>query len=1087
MRGTVRVKIGVGSLVGSGAVLFVVAWVASCGTAPTPFIVSGPGGVGNDLPTLTILEPDANITRGQGDPFLIQWTDTDRDDNAQIAFLLVSTTSNETVLLTQGIDEDDLVGPDRFLTPTTLIPSDSYNLLGIIDDSTNPPVEEYALVVGTAVQQRVIVRIVGPGEGPQTVPPIVTVTEPTFSLSMAQDDVLTVSVQPTAAPDPNNPVPFDPDSNLILYVLLDLDLDPNNDDPANPDASQIIILRQQTVQTGNFEPIQFEIPIDISVIPPRSDGLPYYIRATADDGTNPRVHQYAAGTINVVQLAAGTVDLYDIGRTRSGAKFQGFNPGANLGSSLAGGADFDADGIEDFALVAQFGNPQNVGPVGEAYLIYGQDNVRFGGTIPINAVSEIISGVVFQAPPVRTAIIPDANARTNGITHVTFLDDLTNDGRPEIGFGLPHVHGAYDSTDYDPADEEVTEGSPFGCYPDPYVNNHTDQDTLRQGDTGFYAGGMAVIVNSQNRDNDGPINVNRLESTAVSLELTGQFPTPLDGDALSDSGFILSRADNTTAAVMGNDPQEPNRISGSRYIAGGYDFIFQNQVTPREGLFGQQIATIGDLGADGQAEIIISAPRNERYLYDLENEPFLSTHLASTSFVASIIVLPGRNYNTQNWREMDTDTGTSVTPYLDHHTFTPFGSCSGNPPSARGFVIPAEMFGIFAEDIDDMLGNAQSAGDFNQDGIGDILCSAPLNDLSDSTPDTGSVYVIYGRSVFGDIDLSTADDALLRPPMLRIFGLETGDQLGWRVSAGLDVNGDRIDDVFISSPYTDFGDVRRSTCAADYNQDGVVSQIDLGLRSFETCEDEYGQDLFSDDGCKAFDYDNDGDIDDDDRCVFCCLSDDCEPNDTCTFGTEEGDCCNHLVDNGVIGIVFGGTFIDGDRSISQLATTQLPGVIFYGSSTGHRAGFDIESAGDFNQDGYGDIIISVPGEIREDSAGRQRLGVVYLIFGGTHLINTIWDLEEVGSEDLPGIIFLSPYVRGRPNEAAPTEVAYIGDINNDGFGDIAIGNPKADFIDPTYPQGPDAPGSDPATGRRSDVGDAYVIYGNNFGSNRAAP
>ena len=70
---------------------------------------------------------------------------------------------------------------------------------------------------------------------------------------------------------------------------------------------------------------------------------------------------------------------------------------------------------------------------------------------------------------------------------------------------------------------------------------------------------------------------------------------------------------------------------------------------------------------------------------------------------------------------------------------------------------------------------------------------------------------------------------------------------------------------------------------------------------------------------------------------------------------------------------------------------------------------------------------------------------------------------------------------------SPTTVAFIGDINSDGFGDIAIGNPKADFIDSSFPQGPDAPGSDPGTGRRSNVGDAYIVYGNNFGTNRAVP
>jgi len=117
-----------------------------------------------------------------------------------------------------------------------------------------------------------------------------------------------------------------------------------------------------------------------------------------------------------------------------------------------------------------------------------------------------------------------------------------------------------------------------------------------------------------------------------------------------------------------------------------------------------------------------------------------------------------------------------------------------------------------------------------------------------------------------------------------------------------------------------------------------------------------------------------------------------------------------------------------------------------------------------------------------DGAGRPRLGVVYLIFGGTHLTNTEWSLDQVGSEDLPGIVFLSPYQKGRPNEAAPEVVAFIGDINHDGFDDICVGNPKADFIDLTFPQGPDA--TDATLGRRRNAGDAYIIYGNNFGANR---
>ena len=1098
MGGCSRSNVGLGCLLATVGVLTLIAGVPSCGTAPTAFLINGPGGAGNVLPTLEFLEPIEDLTRGQGDPFLIRWTDTDPDDNAQITFALVSTETNSVIPLVEGIAENDQVGPDSHTVSTRLIPIGSYNILAVIDDGTNAPVAIFASTAGTNTQ-RVVLRIVGEGEGQQTEPPTVAVSEPSFDLSVTQDDILDVVVQPTLL----NPAdtPFDRDSDVTLFILLDLDQDPNNDDPANPDPSQIVVLQVRAIAIGEAGVITIPITIDLALVPPRADGEPYFIRATVDDGTNPRVHAYAVGRISIVRLAEGVVDLFDIGRRVSGVRFQGFSPGANLGSTITTVTDFDADGIDDFAMVAQFGNPQNVGPVGEAYLVYGQDQTRFGGTISVNSISNTVSGVIFQAPPVRSQLIQHPNARTDGITDMSFVRDLSGDGRPELLFGLPHVHGAFDGTDWDPADEDP--GSSF-CYPDPLVNNLTDRLTGIT-DEGFYAGGMAVVVNSQNRDNNPrPATVApRLETTAISLELAGQPGRILGPGGPNISGNILPRADNegVPSATGSGEPDEAGRIAGARFIAGGFDFRTGFELAglepPREGLFGHRVRSLGDLNADDAPEIIVSSPRNERYLTDLvENlTGFFSPHLESTIYSGSITIFPGNNYNSTLWRDENDEGGASTIPALDQWRFPPFGSCDQNPPTARHLLIPADAFEIFAEHIDDMLGDGQSAGDVNQDGLDDILCGAPLNDRSNALPDTGSTYVIFGRSVFGEIQLKTASDAQLRPPMIRIRGVQRGDQIGWTQTAGLDVNGDLAGDVFIASPRTDFAGVTRSTCGVDFNGNGTVDQNDFVAGSFNDCENVFGDEVFASDACSAFDYDMDGDIDDDDRCVFCCLSDTCEPADDCVNGTDENACCATLVDNGFVGIIFGGRFRDGDRTIAQIGTSDLPGAVFYGGSAGDRAGVDVSSAGDFNQDGFGDILIAVPGETRQDSAGRDRRGVVYLIFGGTHLQRDMppsgWNLSDptfgVGSDSLPGIIFLSPFVTGRPNEAAPTTVALIGDINNDGFDDIGIGNPRADFIDLSFPQGPDAPGDDPAAGRRTDAGDVYIIYGNNFGANRGAP
>ena len=59
-----------------------------------------------------------------------------------------------------------------------------------------------------------------------------------------------------------------------------------------------------------------------------------------------------------------------------------------------------------------------------------------------------------------------------------------------------------------------------------------------------------------------------------------------------------------------------------------------------------------------------------------------------------------------------------------------------------------------------------------------------------------------------------------------------------------------------------------------------------------------------------------------------------------------------------------------------------------------------------------------------------------------------------------------------PDEAAPTVISDIGDMDGDGFGDIIFGAPTADSINIFEP-----------CNRRRSAGEAYVIYGNNFGLN----
>ncbi len=178
-------------------------------------------------------------------------------------------------------------------------------------------------------------------------------------------------------------------------------------------------------------------------------------------------------------------------------------------------------------------------------------------------------------------------------------------------------------------------------------------------------------------------------------------------------------------------------------------------------------------------------------------------------------------------------------------------------------------------------------------------------------------------------------------------------------------------------------------------------------------------------------------------------------------------------DAGFVGIVFGGRRLTGENifTVNQVGTAQLPGVRFQGGQAGGQAGSIISNVGDFNGDGTDDLLICSPNETRTVN-GQLRRGVAYLVFGGPHLANNTFFLNQVGTEQLPGNIFVSPYVVGTAEEAPIDFVGAAGDVNADGFADILIGVSLADYVNPLEP-----------SQRRNDAGEMYLIYGSNTGSN----
>lgn len=380
-------------------------------------------------------------------------------------------------------------------------------------------------------------------------------------------------------------------------------------------------------------------------------------------------------------------------------------------------------------------------------------------------------------------------------------------------------------------------------------------------------------------------------------------------------------------------------------------------------------------------------------------------------------------------------------------------------------IIPDNRFGETVASMPDM-----SNGDISPqpDGRDELLISAP-----NMYRGKGGVTMVFGQNYSS----FTANDSVSSiPPYLsrpaggcrsfvfpvdrRITGAVVGDQLGYASSAG-DFNSDFKPDILCGAP----GATRDG-----FTENGLVyiifgrydfANVDLGKLNPPRVEihGAHSGDRFGE--VQALVGDMNGDSIPDVGIA--------SPHVLGPYGAESG----------FVAVIFGGRKLTGENifNVNQIGTAQLPGLKFYGSQVGGNAGAVIGNAGDFNGDNYDDLLIVAPQETRFVN-GQTRRGVAYVVFGGRHLVTNpgsgqTYNLADVGNAGLPGMVIVSPYADGTADMAPIDWAGPAGDVDGDGFADIAVGVSTADFINPLEP-----------SQRRFDSGECYLIYGSNTGSNR---
>ncbi|ACT94361.1 FG-GAP-like repeat-containing protein [Dyadobacter fermentans] len=259
-----------------------------------------------------------------------------------------------------------------------------------------------------------------------------------------------------------------------------------------------------------------------------------------------------------------------------------------------------------------------------------------------------------------------------------------------------------------------------------------------------------------------------------------------------------------------------------------------------------------------------------------------------------------------------------------------------------------------------------SAGDVNGDGYDDVLVGDPNHD---KVLDEGAIFIYHGSGQ----GISTV-------AAITLEGTTQAEELGLTAGRAGDVNGDGFDDIIAGTPLYTNGQTSEGAARIFY---GSMTGIN---NSATIIENNVSQASMGHSVSGAGDLNGDGFSD---IVVFCAVT---QANEGTTL------------------VYYGSS--SGINSNSPKSTLTVGQPAYYGNS--------VSSAGDFNGDGYGDLIVGAVNYSPISS------GAAFMFFG-----------SATGLYSQTPVKFESNVA----NSQMGTSVACAGDVNGDGYSDILIGAP----------------------------------------------
>ncbi|BBD64698.1 hemolysin-type calcium-binding region [Nostoc commune NIES-4072] len=375
--------------------------------------------------------------------------------------------------------------------------------------------------------------------------------------------------------------------------------------------------------------------------------------------------------------------------------------------------------------------------------------------------------------------------------------------------------------------------------------------------------------------------------------------------------------------------------------------------------------------------------------------------------------------------------------------------------------------------------SVSNAGDINNDGVDDLIISAPLANRNDIIF-AGESYVVFGGANVGSSGVFNLSD-LNGTNGFTITGF--GGDSGRSVSNAGDINNDGIDDLIIGAPFafrngiSQVGESYVVFGGTNVASSGALNLSDLNGANGFTITGINEIDTIGNSVSNAGDINNDG-IDDliiggfgKSYVVFgrTNVGSGGSLNPSSLDGTNgfvinivgnnkfslsvsnAGDINNDGIDDLILGayeadpngkenagqsyVIFGGKNIGsgGTFNLSNLNGTN--GFAINGIAAGNESGFTVSNGGDINNDGIDDLII---GASRAPANGVNQAGQTYVLFGGTNIGTSgtfnLSDLNRTNGFVINGIT---------ENSFSSSSVSNAGDVNADGIDDLIIGAPNS--------------------------------------------